>query len=249
MAASSAVMADDSIVNVIDTPIEVNPGFRQVNHEKSSAPGWIGFGLGIFALAGVAYSLSQIKRIDIITRNAARKIQGNDDSLTKIDKSVADLRSRVDILDAENARLKELLQLYISELSRKVSAQVETKPVNSGIPKTSPAPPAVNSPAPSDEVFYATSLSQDDYGNYVIPARMLEKDNTRAMFMVLIDPMTGNGTYQLNPGATDIADNLDSLRNYADGVVAGKTAYETKSPGTIEREGRYYRITRKLTVG
>ncbi len=103
---------------------------------------------------------------------------------------------------------------------------------------------------PALQTTYVSSLSIDDRGEYSIPMYSLEPGNTQALFKVLLDPQKGEGTYELNPNINNISVYMDTLKMFADGLLASKTSgYKTLVPGKLKRDGGDLKVVTKLQIG
>ena len=225
-----------------------------------------------FGLLGLIFGAAGIAAAGLVWYDSHKKIRAlqtaiNEKDNLEILSSIKSNKAKVEDLDKLYGRLntdytylrKDFNDL-VSRLNKKFqnpnsganrnTSDKSPSPINLKTDNFKPIPKQIVEPNPEIQTTYVSSLSIDDKGEYSIPMYSLEPGNTQALFKVMLDMQKGEGTYELNPNISNISAYIDTLKMFADGLIASKTSgYKTLVRGKLRREGPDLKVVTKLQIG
>ncbi|MBD5312083.1 MAG: hypothetical protein HDS13_08030 [Bacteroides sp.] len=239
---SDTMVVTDTVVGTQSATLVIPGENNQGGSEITIA--WIGVGI-VLVIGVMAWKLiSDLKKKVTLLSNKVNSL--TDESLllkTYLQESnvgMTSLSARISNAESMISELQDLCRRSaLSEASAYVNSNIHRKDQMS---------------SPSSQIRYATLRMPDELGVLRFSERsMSEEPSEQKMFILELDPISGTGTYKINPKAmSTILQDLDVFKNFVKpfsitGSITGATVID-KVVGRIVKNGQYWVVEQPLEI-
>ncbi|MDE5877010.1 MAG: hypothetical protein K2H47_05890 [Muribaculaceae bacterium] len=237
---NTAVLTDTT--SVTQTTLATPPESKQ--DESDNTVAWIGVGVGL-VVGVIAWKLiSDLKKKITLLANKVDKLTEENQLLNahfnETNYSLTSLNTRLSKVESTTSYLQDFW--YQNSISSKVSEYGNSSNERERIS------------SPTTLIRYATSRMPDELGVLRFSERsMSEEPSEQKMFILELDPVSGTGTYKINPKAMNtILQDLDVFKNFVKpfsvtGNITGATVID-KVIGRIVKDGPYWVVEQPLEI-
>lgn len=238
----SDTVALTDITSVTQATLATPPESKQ--DESDNTVAWIGVGVGL-VVGIIAWKLiSDLKKKITLLANKVDNLT-EENQLLKVHfnethSSLTSLNTRLSKIESTTSYLQDIW--YRNSSSSEVSEYGKRSSERERI-----SPPAT-------QIRYATLRMPDELGVLRFSERsMSEEPSEQKMFILELDPISGTGTYRINPKAmSTILQDLDVFKNFVKpfsvtGNITGATVID-KVIGKIIKDGQYWVVDQPLEI-